>query len=149
MNARIWNYRSSHRFAALVLLAVLLAGALLVPPAGAQDTGDPTLTVLTRALNVRSGPGTNYPVIGALKQGDEVAIVGRHSASGWWQVALVSGKTGWVSGSTALVKVNGTTDKTPEVAAPAVPDRAPQAPVQLPAVARPLSSRKAAADGPM
>ena len=123
MNARIWNHQSSHRLAAVVLLAVLLAGALLVPSAGAQDTGDPTLTVLTRALNVRSGPGTNYPVIGALKQGDEVAIVGRHNTSGWWQVTLDSGKTGWVSGSTSLVKVNGATDKVPEVAAPAVPTR--------------------------
>ncbi len=123
MKASAWNRRGAYRFTAVVLLAVLLVGVLLVPSTGAQDTGGPGLTVLTRALNVRSGPGTNYPVIGGLKQGVDIAIVGRHSASGWWQIALTDGKTGWVSGSTALVKVSGATDKTPEVAAPAVPAR--------------------------
>ena len=123
MNARTWNHRGSYRVAVIALVAVLLTGALLAPAAAAQDPAGPELTVLTRALNVRSGPGTNYPVIGGLKQGDSAAIVGRHSASGWWQIALAGGKTGWVSGSTALVKVSGATDTAPQVAAPAVPAR--------------------------
>ncbi len=124
MNARTRNHRGLYRFAALALLAVLLTGALLIPSAAAQDTGGPTLTVLTRALNVRSGPGTGFAVIGGLKQGDTATIVGRHSASGWWQITTTGGKIGWVSGSTALVKTTGSTDKTPEVTAPAMPVRA-------------------------
>ena len=122
MNARTRNHRGSYRVVVIALLAVLLTGSLLVPvaAAAAQDPSGPELTVLTRALNVRSGPGTNYPVINGLKQGSNAAIVGRHTASGWWQIALAGGKTGWVSGSTALVKVSGATDQTPEVAAPPV-----------------------------
>jgi uncharacterized protein YgiM (DUF1202 family) len=124
MKVSPWNHQGAYRVAAVALLAVLLAGVLLVPAAGAQDTGSPSLTVLARALNMRSGPGTDYPVIGGLKQGANVPIVGRHSASGWWQIVLAGEKTGWVSGSPSLVEVNGTTDKIPEVAAPAAPARA-------------------------
>ncbi len=108
--------------AAAMLLAALTVAVLPAAPAGAQEIGSPTVTVLTPALNVRSGPGTNYPVIGGLKLGASVQIVGRHSASGWWQVSFQGAKTGWVSGAASLVKVSGATDKTPEVTAPPADD---------------------------
>jgi uncharacterized protein YgiM (DUF1202 family) len=108
--------------AAIVILAVTLAGAA-TPVAGATET--PAITVLVRALNVRSGPGTGYPVIASLRQGDQAPIVGRHSASGWWQVQLKSGATGWVSGSPALVRASADTSGVPEIAAPRVPARVP------------------------
>lgn len=114
------------------LLVVLLASGVLVPSASAQEAGGPTLTVLTRALNVRSGPGTNYPVIAGLAQGARVPITGRHSASGWWQVSHAPAKNGWVSGSASLVQVNGPTDTTPEVTAPPVPARSPSATGSVP-----------------
>lgn len=114
--------------AAAMLLAALTVAVLPAAPADAQEIGSPTVTVLTPALNVRSGPGTNYPVIGGLKLGASVQIVGRHSASGWWQVSFQGAKTGWVSGAASLVKVSGATDKTPEVTAPPAPARVASAP---------------------
>lgn len=53
-----------------------------------------TLSVITNGLplNVRSGPGLNYPVIGSLPNGTSFSTSGRYS-NGWVQVA--SG--GWVS----------------------------------------------------
>jgi uncharacterized protein YraI len=105
--------------AAIVILALTLTGA--ATSAAAQTTQTTGLTVLVPSLNVRSGPGTGYPVIAGLRQGDQATVVGRHSASGWWQVKLDSGATGWVSGSPALVRVSGDTTVVPEVAAPQVP----------------------------
>jgi dipeptidyl aminopeptidase/acylaminoacyl peptidase len=109
--------------AAIVILTVALAGAAS-PVAAAQAGQAPTVTVLVRALNVRSGPGTGYPVIASLRQGDQAPIVGRHSASGWWQVKPTGSATGWVSGLPALVRLSGDTAGVPEVAAPAVSARA-------------------------
>jgi dipeptidyl aminopeptidase/acylaminoacyl peptidase len=107
--------------AAIVILALALTGA--ATSEAAQTTQAPGLTVLAPSLNVRSGPGTGYPVIAGLRQGDEATIVGRHSASGWWQVKLDSGATGWVSGSPPLVRVSGDTTAVPEAPAPAMPAR--------------------------
>jgi dipeptidyl aminopeptidase/acylaminoacyl peptidase len=106
----------------LVALIVALAG-VAAPGAAAQTTQAPVLTVLVPSLNVRSGPGTGYPVIASLRQGEEASIVGRHSASGWWQVKPSSGVTGWVSGSAALGRVSGDTAGVPEVPAPPMPAR--------------------------
>jgi TolB protein len=118
-------YFSPFRFsagllAAIVVLTLALTGAA-PSDAAAQSGQTPGVTVLAPALNVRSGPGTGYPVIASLRQGAEAPIVGRHGASGWWQVKLGSGATGWVSGSAALVRVNGDTSGVPEVAAPQAP----------------------------
>ena len=120
------SYYSMYRLVAtvsvaIVVLALVLTGATATGAAQAPQT--PGLTVLVPALNVRSGPGTGYPVIGTLRQGDQAPIVGRHSASGWWQVKPVSSSTGWVSGSPALVRVSGDTAAVPEVSAPPMPAR--------------------------
>ena len=50
-------------------------------------------------LNIRSGPGTNFPVIGAARQGDTGTIVGRSQDGPWWVVDAPSlpGGMGWVS----------------------------------------------------
>ena len=58
------------------------------------------LVTASPSLNVRSGPGTNYRLIGSLYTGDQVAVL--DSSSGWYQVRFVQGAsavTGWVSAS--------------------------------------------------
>ena len=58
------------------------------------------LVTASPSLNVRSGPGTGYPVIGSLRSGAQVAVLG--ADSGWYQVLFASGSsavTGWVSSS--------------------------------------------------
>jgi hypothetical protein len=108
--------------AAILVLALALTEATATVAAQAPQTAG--LTVLVPTLNVRSGPGTGYPVIGTLRQRDQASVVGRHSASGWWQVKPGSGSTGWVSGSPALVRVSGDTAAVTEVSAPPLPARA-------------------------
>lgn len=56
----------------------------------------PRLIVGKAPVNVRSGPGLVYPVIGALQVGERRSIIGRDPQSGWWQVEW-AGQRGWVS----------------------------------------------------
>ena len=50
------------------------------------------------ALNVRSGPGTNHPVAGAIANNSHIVIIGR-ATNGWLRVFFDrdSGRTGYVS----------------------------------------------------
>ncbi len=49
------------------------------------------------SLNVRSGPGTSYSIIGKLNGGDVVELKAKNN--GWYKVKLSSGTIGWVSAS--------------------------------------------------
>jgi uncharacterized protein YraI len=63
--------------------------------------GQPTVVALI-GLNVRSGPGTGYPVIGTLPAGQAARITGQNADGTWWQIVFPpdSGGRGWVSSST-------------------------------------------------
>lgn len=65
--------------------------------AAAQAEIEPQL-VAPGTVNIRSGPGTNYPVIGSLDANAPVKIIGRNQDTSWWQIEL-SGSTGWVASS--------------------------------------------------
>lgn len=58
-----------------------------------------TASVTVAQLNVRSGPGTEYPVIGSLTAGDVVNVLWRNAANTWLYVCCIPGSTtgGWVS----------------------------------------------------
>ncbi|MGH0036639.1 MAG: TIGR04211 family SH3 domain-containing protein [Myxococcota bacterium] len=45
-------------------------------------------------LNLRTGPGTQYRIVGVLKTGDDVTILDRGDS--WTQVRLDDGKSGWI-----------------------------------------------------
>jgi heat shock protein HslJ len=64
------------------------------------EPATPTGTVTgASVLNIRSGPGTNFPVIGAARMGDSGTIVGQSQDGRWWVVETPSlpGGVGWVS----------------------------------------------------
>ncbi len=65
------------------------------PPAGAA-AGE-TTTVLVERLNLRSGPGTDRPVVAALTRGQEVQLLDRSSDGVWFQVQTPSGQQGWAA----------------------------------------------------
>jgi uncharacterized protein YgiM (DUF1202 family) len=52
------------------------------------------MSVTTHTLNVRSGPGMNFPVINYAYRGNLLTINGK--ASGWLYVQLPDGQFGWV-----------------------------------------------------
>lgn len=88
-----------------------------VPGAQSQATSSPTLTaipitntvpptatacspmvVANSTVNVRSGPGTVYDIVGGLNQGGSAPVSGKSADGTWWYLNLPSGH-GWVSGS--------------------------------------------------
>ena len=75
-------------------------GCVIVTPSG----GD-RYKVDTGALNVRSGPGTNYRVIAVLERGDIVTRIGQSGK--WFKVSTSNGADAWVS-SKYLSSVDGT-----------------------------------------
>ena len=64
----------------------------------------PRAVVNTDTLNVRTGPGTNYPKTDVLHKGDQVEVTGRTETGDWLAVTLADGKKGWVAAS--LVKLD-------------------------------------------
>ncbi len=99
----------------LVTMAAALGMTIAAAaPIMAQDTPTPEPTVeatpvapaLTAStelfvtsnylVNVRSGPGRSFAVLGQVRPGDALDVTGRASDGGWLQVNF-NGQTGWVS----------------------------------------------------
>ncbi len=78
-------------------------------------TPDVTATVNNETLNVRAGPGTGYPIIGVLHQGDTVPVIGRNVTGSWLQIEY-DGGPGWVA--TYLVTVTGDMEALPVMTPP-------------------------------
>ena len=85
------------------------------------EPGVPTGRVTApNGVNVRSGPGTNFPVLGVAPFGAEGEIIGRSADSAWWVVAIPTapGGSGWVSAD--FVAASNAED-VPVIAAPPPP----------------------------
>ncbi len=78
-------------------------------------------------VNVRSGPGVNFPVLGTARYGTEGEIIGRSADSRWWVVSAPSapGGNGWVSADFVAAQ---NADDVPVVAAPPPPIVVPTPP---------------------
>ncbi len=91
-----------------------------IPPQ-APPTGVPAAMAVD-FVNVRSGPGTNYPVLGVASPGASAEVSGKSADSAWWQVIIPTQYAvdgfGWVSASYA---VTANTESVPVVDAPAAP----------------------------
>ncbi len=84
-------------------------------PAVVIPEGSPVARASGQALNLRQGPGTNYPPVGAMALGEGLPIVGRSVDGNWWAVAF-GGGTAWVFAP--LTTVEGDASNVPLVAAP-------------------------------
>ncbi len=100
-----------------------------VPPSPTPEKASFTVSS-PGATNVRSGPGTNFPRIGEVQQGQKYEITGKNQTGTWWQFSL-NGQTGWISGE--MVSANAAA-KNVQVAAniPAAPAPAQPAPTRAP-----------------
>ncbi len=76
----------------MIGFASLLGAALVAGPASAVTAVSPT-----GHLNVRSGPGFQYPVVGQIQANVPAQITGCVSDYSWCAVTLPSGATGWAS----------------------------------------------------
>jgi hypothetical protein len=82
--------------------------------------------ILTLA-NVRSGPGTAYPVVAGLSTGETAPVIGRDSSAQWFAISVSSAPQGigWVSSFVA--SYDGSVNDLPviQAAAPPPPSAAP------------------------
>ena len=85
------------------------------PEATPTPVATPTPTPLAYAMatatgdtNLRQGPGTNYPRVGLLKQGESLKIIGKNKKGDWWQLEGKDGKPVWIIAN--RVTTQGPTD---------------------------------------
>lgn len=146
--------------------AVPISTPTVTPPPTAtiQPTAQPTLTpaptatalpptptpipsplaqVQADVANLRSGPGTNYDVVGQVGHDDQLLITGRNEKGDWWEVETTEGETAWISGE--LVGVSSTGDVGAKQAPPSPTPRPTPTPppvVEAKSISRPQSAGK-------
>lgn len=104
----------------LIALLIIIIYALQAPIAKAQipTVSIPTVTsspsgstvTVTREfdqINVRGGPGSDYPVVGVLIAGQQVAALGRSAGGQWVQIIYPGGPDGVAWVYSPLVEVSG------------------------------------------
>ena len=94
-------------------------GDSIIPAGLVQSDGESAKPYLTSpgSVNIRSGPGPDYPIIGTLNPDTELPIVGRNANGTWWQIDI-TGATGWVANE--VVQAHDT-KTVPVVSAPPTP----------------------------
>lgn len=124
-------------------------GSGATPEVGTPSSGDsptplpPTQPAATNVVeqaqvtsnvdaNVRSGPGTNYPVVGGLGEGETAPVTGRNADSSWWQINFQGG-VAWIADSVSTA--NQPAFGVPVAAAPPPPP--PPTSVPVPPTATP------------
>ncbi len=108
-----------------------------VPP---TDTPLPPLAVVgTQGANIRSGPGTNFSIVGRVEPGTQLLVIGRYAD--WWQV-LYNSAPAWIAG---IVVTTSNTEGVPVVVPPPSPIPPPPTAIPtatpIPATATPANVR--------
>lgn len=91
----------------LVKLVGLSAG-------NAPQASPSTVVVKGKAVNLRSGPGTNYAKVGVVFQGTRLTVLGRSGS--WYRVKLANGKAAWIAAwlVSPLSQAQGEQDRLPQ-----------------------------------
>lgn len=97
-------------------------------PAATPTPDGVTITIKQARQNVRSGPSTNYGVIGQLSQGEQARVIGA-TIDLTWVVIDFRGQQGWLA--TYLLDVFGNLNTVPIIAPPPTPTP-PPSPTPLP-----------------
>lgn len=112
--------RHGHWMALLALVLITCSiGISLLPLAAFAREQAVNAVVNVSILNVRSGPGPSYNILGRIAKGDEYQVTGRDAGRTWVQLALPQfpeGK-GWVYAP--FVLVSAPLEELPVVAGPA------------------------------
>jgi len=91
-----------------------------VQPGETPTPSGPPTAVTTTDLNVREGPGQEYPILGLLPVNTQVEITGQNTDGSWWQIAYPqgSGDRGWIF---AAFTRTSNTENVPVVETPVAP----------------------------
>ncbi len=78
--------------------------------------------VTTSALNIRSGPSTEYSIITKVYNGDKLEVL--ESSNGWYKIKLSNGKMGWGSGAYISTSSNSGGSSNNETSNPSIGSKA-------------------------
>jgi heat shock protein HslJ len=112
--------------------------AIVDPPE--PESGEPSATATSAAgANVRTGPGTNYPILGVAPFGASGRVVGVSQDGGWWAIFIpgAPNNQGWVSGTVVEVE---NVDNVPVIPPPPLPEQPTPVPLPTPTVAPPSTN---------
>ena len=90
------------QFKSTLLVGAMTAAAALATPAAAATT---IATAMT-PLNIRSGPGPQYSVIGAIPDRGQATIIGCIQGSLWCEVSF-NGRQGWAYSKYLTARLSG------------------------------------------
>ena len=99
-----------------------------VPPTD-TPVSVPHFTVNIDQVNVRTGPGTVFSIIGTVEQGGRFDIGGRNGAGDWLEFCCVKDQRGWIYAQLVILSVDVSTIPISENI-PAVPTATPAPPAQ-------------------
>ena len=110
------------------------------PTATTEPTAEPeafTASIAVPSLNIRGGPGTNYPIVGSAPQGTEFVVIGQVAECQWYLIDHPDLGDAWVAGSAQFVTSSGDCSEVIEVANPPAPPAVPPTATAAPSTAEP------------
>lgn len=110
-------------------------------PTEEEPTGPQAVT--NAGINVRSGPGTDYPLMGSWLAGTELELTGRNADNTWFRAPYYLGE-GWMFAG--LLDVSGDVNTLPVINVPPPPTAIP--PTAVPPTIAPAPVATAAPAGP-
>jgi len=117
-----------------------LATPTPAPTEAPAPTGLVKAIVTIDELNIRTGPGTAYPILGKAKLNDSFTVIAKNPGGDWLQLCCLRGKEGWASarylrlegGTIDSVKVAQAIPPTPTPRPRPTPTPPPPPPPSLP-----------------
>ena len=101
-NAPLTETATSSATAAVTTAAVITATTAPSPTVNTRvDATSSTGTVTAAGLNIRSGPGMRYGIVGRATRNEPVTVLARDAGANWLQIVLPADDTGfgWVAAS--------------------------------------------------
>jgi hypothetical protein len=93
-----YDRRSTGRYV-LNIEFIQLVTSTSTPDDYSQCQSDPPVVIITSdasSVNLRSGPSTNFELVGPAYKGECFEVIGRNSDSSWVKVRTPSLRTGWI-----------------------------------------------------
>lgn len=94
--------------------------------------------VVQIAANIRSGPGTNYNIVGGVQIKTHVEIVGRNADGSWLRICCVADGENWIYTQLILLDKGIDLETVPIVASSVAVPTVPNVPTQSPSISLPV-----------
>lgn len=95
------NHNISGNFGAAMSQSVAFFDRWLKQPIDLAEAREPAVFTGSGLANLRSGPGTSFPIAGQMQPGESLPLLGSNVDRTWWQVQTPDGPA-WVADSVVL-----------------------------------------------